>query len=491
MSFLKKYQKIIIPVALFICVILFILFQSSFLVDNILNIDPYASAYNDEVFYFKQIQSVNYYFTPIGNFGYNESSAGLLGFGSWSMLIAYVYGALTFLIREWTYNIYFVNLIMCGLTFTTVIKIMGIKEKKNYLLLVPLLSLIFTRNTYSGMVESLFYCIVILIFMFLQQKNKKNYTKICAVLIFIATLMRPYYCIFYVLLYFDIKDLLKSCFKICILSLISIGIYFVLTHFFTAEYLSPLLKIDTIISFFEYGIRNGLSQSFHYFISNLDGVIYLVKQSFITGDAVGLIYFLFGVCLLLLIVKTTIKIFVSKKKYQMNLLVIIISLIAFFVIINLYVPYQGSRHVFIFVIFMMLYIANDFDWITFIVLILSILFTNSYFVKDNYNKYPTDNWDVSAYTNDLKKIVVDKNLTDFENTIAFEFGVDNSLYHMLYDINAGIGINLCMSDYLANVDVIESKYIITSINSSNNEVFSIKYDILAKNDWFIIYENNK
>ena len=490
-------KNIIKSLTITVLALLVIIIMVSSLGLSIFKINPVATKYNDELFYLKQIKSIWLSFAPMGNFGYNESSALIGGFGAWSPLIAYSYAIFGFVFQNSMHVIYFTNLFLILIAIFIITYLKKYKFSKSIFFLIPLFNCIVFRHVYSGMSEALFYVIGMLIAFLLTKETNKS--PLCCgisrascvgcILILIASLMRPYFVVFFPLLVFKEKSInLKNIGFTTLLIIITIIGYFTVNHYFVAEYLTPLLRFNEI---FDWAIRGNFISSvvnlMRYIVMNVRTTIYFIKQSTSTGDMVGIIYLLYYLTTIPLILTIFVQI-KDKKSLISNLFVFLVYIIAYLTIINLYAPYQGSRHVFIFIIFAWYYlILNNSKIYNIIILSAIVVSCNVIFVRDSYNLYNDEDWSMNNYINDIK--LIESGGSRVDNTMLIEYGVDNSLYHILYYLNDTISINLCMSDYLRNnVDQLNYKYVILSKNSNNISIYKQKHQTVVENDWFAIYK---
>ncbi len=223
-----------------------------------------ASEWNDELFYYKQVEGIIHYGYPQGYFGFNESHALKLSFAAWSPVLVFpwVIWGLVFgwnLLSPVLCNIFLMAL--CCFLFVWLVK----PDWKQMGILVFLFCLYypFVRYMLSGMPEVICFTMVILFYGLAinYQKGEKAY-KLALLFIMagIMALMRPYLILFMLLpMYFWVKrsgarGLAGS---VAVLGATG-GLYAAIKHYLGAEYFTPLFFTDWITAFFERGILGGL-----------------------------------------------------------------------------------------------------------------------------------------------------------------------------------------------------------------------------------------
>jgi len=484
--------KYLIPVGLTILAFLIIVFVLMSRGLTLVSFDPSSTYSNDEVFYLKQIQSVQNYGLPQGFFGYNFSRAKIGTFGTWSPIIAYIYASLGFLFLNSNHLVYYVNLIMILCSFLFLL--FKTKVKNQFALLIIFLNIAFIRIVYSGMVEPLFLSLVFIYIIGLDNNNSKRWFYFNISLVFIMTLMRPYFVIMYLPLLINKKNFIKSSIIFGFVSLLNLLLYRYLLSNFTADYLFPLIRTGEMFSGFTNGFNSGISHIIKYIYDNIYSTLLFSTTIFKMKEFHNIAYFQYYAVLFIMLIRLPRKIMLGK--WFIDLLVIVMYIGSLLGIILFYVPVQGSRHIYIFTIFALIYILRDIEFskirvemITIILVLMTIFSSNLYYFNHWINDWPLKS-NLNTYNNDLKKIKVIDSNNPWDNTIAFEYGVDYHLYHSLYSVNSGIGINLVLDNVISNPETVPSRYVVLSSQSPNISIYELEWKLKAKNDWFYIFERD-
>nr|WP_318685304.1 hypothetical protein [uncultured Acetatifactor sp.] len=246
------------------------------------------SEWNDELFYFKQVEGIVHYGYPQGYFGFNESHALKLSFAAWSPVLVFpwvVWG----LLFGWN----LLSPILCNillLTAAMVLFVCLVKPSWRQLGVLTLLFCLYThfvRYMLSAMPEII--CMSLLILFYAIAVNYLNREKTYKlVLLFllgsVLTLMRPYMLLFLLLpVYFWVrkagwKGLLGS---LGVIAVVGAG-YAMTKRYLGAEYFTPLFFTDWITTFFDQGIGAG--------IHNFFGTLYWMGREFLNHTRQGFQY---------------------------------------------------------------------------------------------------------------------------------------------------------------------------------------------------------
>ena len=227
-----------------------------------------SSEWNDELFYFKQVESIVKYGFPRGYFGFNESHALQLSFAAWSPVLVFPW-ILWGLVFGWN----LLSPVICNivlLTLTMFVFVWLVKPTWKQLgILTVLFGLytLFTRYMLSGMPEVICFGMLILFyglaFSYLNKETKGKLTAMFIVSV-LLTLMRPYMLLFLLLAcFFRIRRSRKSGWIVSALVVACTGVVYVLIkHYLGAEYFPPLFYTDWITTFFTDGIGAGFRNFF-------------------------------------------------------------------------------------------------------------------------------------------------------------------------------------------------------------------------------------
>ena len=227
-----------------------------------------SSEWNDELFYFKQVEGIVNYGFPRGYFGFNESHALQLSFAAWSPVLVFPW-ILWGLLFGWN----LLSPVICNivlLTITMFVFVWLVKPTWKQLgILTVLFSLysLFVRYMLSGMPEVICFSLLILFYgLAMSYLKKESRGKLIAMLVIsvLLTLMRPYMLLFLALAcYFWICRNKKAGWIGSILIVAATGItYALIKHYLGAEYFTPLFYTDWITTFFTDGIGAGFRNLF-------------------------------------------------------------------------------------------------------------------------------------------------------------------------------------------------------------------------------------
>ncbi len=227
-----------------------------------------SSEWNDELFYFKQVEGIVNYGFPQGYFGFNESHALQLSFAAWSPVLVFPW-ILWGLLFGWN----LMSPVICNivlLTITMFVFVWLVKPTWKQLgVLTVLFSLysLFVRYMLSGMPEVICFSLLILFYgLAMSYLKKESRGRLIAMFVIsvLLTLMRPYMLLFLALAcYFWIRRGKKAGWIGSVLVVAATGIvYALIKHFLGAEYFTPLFYTDWITTFFTDGIGAGFRNFF-------------------------------------------------------------------------------------------------------------------------------------------------------------------------------------------------------------------------------------
>ena len=489
-----------------------------------------ASEWNDELFYFKQVEGILNYGFPQGFFGFNESHALQLSFAAWSPVLVFpwiVWG----LLFGWN----LMSPVICNivlLTITMFVFVWLVKPTWKQLgILTILFSLytLFTRYMLSGMPEVICFCMLIL-FYGLAMSYLKRETKGKLITMFVAsvllTLMRPYMLLFLMLAcYFWICRNKKSGWIGSVLIVALTGIsYALIKHYLGAEYFTPLFYTDWITTFFTEGIVAGFR--------NIFGTLHWKGMDFYrhcvegvrSGLASGAYFDGYLLLLAILLVQTfmdakklrraqraaqSVMEPADEKKALKNQLIIEVhfafSLIAMlFAHLLMYKMVEGSRHFLTFIaagIFIVSMLETKY-YKKAVILGVAFLYLYSYKAVEPYDyqvPYVTeDRKEQVEYWQDIfsENLRLDtENVPSYRNVIIWNLGDVTAEGHqylkwqLLYGIPEGFGVSCCERAYiLEHLTELQSKYIATVSGGEIDELCSAEgYEEIGRDADMVLY----
>lgn len=252
-----------------------------------------ASEWNDELFYFKQTESIVNFGYPQGYFGFNESHALKLSFAAWSpvLLLPWILWGLVF-----GWNI--MSPIICNIFLLTVAVFCFVWltrpawKQLGVLALLFCLYTPFVRYMLSGMPEVICFSFLILFYGLAVRYLEEEHSLYLALLFLVSALlvlMRPYMLLFLMLPVFlwIRKDKWKGVLGAGAVTVAVLGCYALIKHYLSAEYFAPLFFTDWISAFFEKGIFGGIRNFFSTLYWMGKGFLGNVVEGFRSGLAAG------------------------------------------------------------------------------------------------------------------------------------------------------------------------------------------------------------
>jgi hypothetical protein len=274
-----------------------------------------SSEWNDELFYYKQVESILKFGYPLGYYGFNESHALKLSFAAWSPVLVspWILWGLVFgwnLMSPVICNI-FLLMLTC---FAFVWLVRPTWKQLGVLAFLFCLYTPFVRYMLSVMPEIICFSMVIAFFSLAINYLRRERTYKLVFLFAMSgmmTLMRPYLLLFLLLpCYLWIRRDRCHAFRwvgvagsAAVLGVV-LGLYACIKHFFGAEYFAPLFFTEWITAYFERGLIGGVRYTLGtlYYMGS-DFLRYMV-QGFRTGLASGAYFAGYLVCMAVLIVQS-------------------------------------------------------------------------------------------------------------------------------------------------------------------------------------------
>ena len=477
-----------------------------------------SSEWNDELFYFKQVESIVKYGFPRGYFGFNESHALQLSFAAWSPVLVFPW-ILWGLVFGWN----LLSPVICNivlLTITMFVFVWLVKPTWKQLgILTVLFSLytLFTRYMLSGMPEVICFSMLILFyglaFSYLNKETKGKLTAMFIVSV-LLTLMRPYMLLFLLLAcFFRIRRSRKSGWIVSVSVVAVTGVVYVLIkHYLGAEYFTPLFYTDWITTFFTDGIGAG----FRNFFGTLHWKGLEFYRHCVSGAKSGLASgaFFDGYLLLLaiLLVQSVQDFRAYRREKQTRLrnqLIIEVhfafSLIAMlFAHLLMYKMVEGSKHFLTFIaagIFIVSMLQTRY-YKKAVLLGAAFLYLYSYKAVEPYDyqvPYVTD--DREAQVEYWQQIFAEhltletEKVPNYENVVIWTFGDEtpqenqNLKWQLLYGVPEGFGISCCEREYiLEHLTELRSRYLATVSGGEIDELCSVEgYEEIGRDADMVLY----
>ena len=205
-EFLKKnnrYQTILKVLAALVFPLLLCVVFCAIKGHTIADVFLPSGEWNDELFYYKQVEGTIGFLYPRGYFGFNESHAEMLSYAAWSPVLVFPW-ILWGLVFGWNLlSPVICNIVLLCVTCALFVFLTKIKVKDMIALGVMMIAFTpFIRYMLSGMPEIICFCACILFAgLTVNYLSKENTVKliILFVLTAVMTLMRPYLFLFFVM----------------------------------------------------------------------------------------------------------------------------------------------------------------------------------------------------------------------------------------------------------------------------------------------------
>lgn len=468
-----------------------------------------SSEWNDELFYYKQVESIVEFGYPQGYYGFNESHGLKLSFAAWSPVLV-----LPWIVWGFLFGWNMLSPVICNILLMTLAVFLFVwftKPTWKQLGLTTLLFCLYTpfvRYMLSGMPEII--CISHLIVFYglaISYGKNPHGGKVAAMfgISSLLTLMRPYMLLFLLLpAFFWIRDSHKKG-KLWIGLIgsgavmgVTLGCYAMVKHYFGAEYFHPLFFTDWITTFFTEGFKAGV----HNFFSTLywkgkDFYAHTV-QGIRTGLASGAFFAGYLVTCAILLWQSVVD--GSKLRRQnaadkegekntggrlQNMSGVYGQFVAethlafsfigmFFALLLMYKLTEGSKHLLTFMAVGVFVVAlMDTKFYKKVVLLgATFAFLYTYRAVDPYDyqvPYVTverqaqlEDWE-ERFAGSLE--MTGENVPNYDNVVIWVFNEQSATgqtmkWQLLYALPKGFGISCCQKDYvLEYFDTLQCRYI--------------------------------
>ena len=457
-----------------------------------------ASEWNDELFYFKQVEGIVKYGYPQGYFGFNESHALKLSFAAWSPVLVWPWILWGFLFGWNLLSPIICNIVL--LTLAVFVFVWLVRPTWKQLGVCTLLFCLYTpfvRYMLSGMPEVICFSMLIVFYgvayRYLQDRKNSGLV-ILFVLAGLLTLMRPYMLLFLLLPIFlwMRKSGWKGLIGSGVVLVIVVGAYAMIKHFLGAEYFAPLFFTDWITTFFEKGFGPGVRNFFGTLYRMGKEFLRHTKEGFRNGLASGAFFGGYLTMLAVLLGQSLMDFFRWKKlrtseeaqektRKCANQLVVeahltICYIGMLFALLLMYKLTEGSKHLLTFMavgIFVVGMMETKF-YKKAVLIGAMFAYLYSYKAVDPYD------YQVPFVTEELREqyaywqqtceqeliLVHTKEIPNYDNVVIWTFNDKvqdayiSTKWQMLYGLPKGYGISCCMNDYVTeHLEELQSRYL--------------------------------
>ncbi len=488
---------------------------------SLFNVYLPASEWNDEVYYYKQIEGMIAYGFPRGFFGYNEEHALMLSFASWSPALYLPWALWGFCFGWNVYSPVIANIVFLSLTLAVYVILTN--PKVNQLVAFSVLFILFrpiTRYAMSLVPETICHCMAILITALgisYQRKEKSVKLIFIFALASYAMLMRPYMVLFMGLpVFFLIKKrkAVGAIVSAVIVAVTSVG-YYLINHYLLSPYLEPVFSIEWLRAFQNGGLVYGIKGILSLLGNATKEYIYWIRVFFSEGRAQGSYFIVFSgltVILIWQLVTGLVNVIRNKRdgrpkeeelKHLPVLAGITISFILMlFALLLMYSLEDGARHLQIFILasFVVLsaYLERDYSKVIISALLILAVFIRPIADYESAVPFKTDEavnkeafWTESFSSMELNK----KDAPSFDNTVMWVINDVNdtdgfaSDWRILYYLPKGFGISGVQGTYAYdNFDSIKCRYIMAPKGGRVDELCrGSNYKVIGEDAKTVVY----
>lgn len=444
-----------------------------------------SSEWNDELFYYKQVEGILRYGYPYGYFGFNESQPLLLSFAAWSPVLIFPW-LLFGLVCGWgLLSPIICNLLLLGWALFCFVLLTRPSAKQ--LLLLGMLFLLFTpfaRYLLSGMPEVICFSLVI-IFYGLAERYGKTPKVWCLALLFVLsallTLMRPYMALFMLLpCYYWVR---RKRWRGAAGSVAVLGgtvlLYALIKKYLCTPYFTPLFDTSWVSVFFNQGIWAGLRHMAGELLAQGKVFAANVTEGFLSGWTTGAYCAGFFVVLAVLAVQTLAD--VAHKRREKAVLHGHLTLCFFGMLGALLLMYNkmgmepGSKHLLIFMAVGIFAVGLMDTRFCRKAVLVGAVFAWLYVWKasDPYTcEIPVMAQEKAGEQEYWREVFSEKLMLDssrrisFSNVVIWTFqdetdeGAELFDWQILYALPPGFGISCCQPEYvLENFEELKSRYV--------------------------------
>lgn len=463
-----------------------------------------GSEWNDELFYFKQVEGMVRYGYPQGFFGFNESHALRLSFAAWSPVLLFPW-VLWGKLFGWTLlSPYLCNLFLLSAVMGAYVWLVRPSWRQEGILAVLFcLYAPFVRYLLSGMPEILCFSLMILFYaVAIREVREPSARRLCfMILLGIAmTLMRPYFILLLLLPVFLLirRYRWKGVLLAALVMGGALGGYGMIKHYYGAAYFADLFFTDWIHAFFERGLFGGLRYTLgKLYYMGLEFGRHMIEGAR-NGLASGAHFACFMILLLIFLCQTVTELWevrhrkdtASKERDDYWIIEghFLFSMIAmFFAILLMYKLTEGSKHLLTFAatgIFLICLMDTKHFLKPVIAGAVFVYFywwmarsAYDYQVPflDTHRASQLETWQVRM----AGEMDVEQQASpSFDNVVIWVLSDEvqektiYSKWQLLYALPGGMGISCCESDYvLEHSEKLQSKYLITISNGAVDKRF--------------------
>ena len=310
-----------------------------------------SSEWNDELFYFKQVEGILSHGYPQGYFGFNESHALKFSFAAWSPVLVWPW-LLHGLIFGWNLMApVYSNILL--LTLALLLFVLLIKPSWKQLGLMALLFCCFwpyTRYMLCGMPEIICFAMLIVYWgLLINTVEKETGGKVTLLFLMggVMTLMRPYLILFMLApayLWTRRRRGIGAAGALAVMG-VTAGAYGLIKHYLGAEYFTPLFKTEWLEPFLQGHILGGIKGILAKIYYEGRTFFALTLEGLRSGLAEGAFFALYLAILLLLLWQCLVELRKKRKKQALlNGYLAFCFFSMWMALLLMYKMKEGSKH---------------------------------------------------------------------------------------------------------------------------------------------------
>lgn len=488
------------------------------------------SEWNDELFYYKQVESIVKFGYPLGYYGFNESHGLVLSFAAWSpvLVLPYIFWGLLF---GWN----LLSPVVCNILLMTIAMFLFVYlaeltwKQMGVLALLFCLYTPFVRYMLSGMPEIICFSHLIVFYGLVISYLRKEAGWKLGLLFGISgslTLMRPYMLLFLllpdgllILSFRRKKKLLWGMLLSAGITMVVLGIYAMIKHYFGAEYFHPLFFTDWITTFFTDGFGAGVHNFFSTLYWKGKDFYAHTRQGIRTGLASGAFFAGYMMTAAVLIFQSVVdwrKLRKSGKENEPERKNITAQFVAeahlafsfmgmFFALLLMYKLTEGSKHLLTFMAVGVFVVALMDTRVYKKAVLLGAVFVYLYSYKavDPYDyQVPYQTADRMVQIQDWENrfeetlVLTERDMPNYDNSVIWVYN-EQSLkketmkWQIFYALPEGFGINCCQKEYvLAGLEEIQCGYLLVANGAEvDNACKEAGWLELSRDEDVVLYQN--
>lgn len=445
-----------------------------------------SSEWNDELFYYKQVEGILSHGYPQGYFGFNESHALKLSFAAWSPVLVWPW-LLHGLLFGWNLmSPVYSNILL--LTLALLLFVLLVKPSWKQLGLTALLFCCFwpyTRYMLCGMPEIICFSMLIVYWgLLVNTVEKETGSKVALLFLMggVMTLMRPYLILFMLApayLWIRRRGGIGIAGSLAVLG-VTAGGYVLIKHYLGAEYFTPLFKTEWLDPFLQGRILGGVKGILAKLYYEGRTFFALTLQGLKSGLAEGAFFALYLAILLILLWQCLTDLLKKRKKQALlNGYLAFCFFSMWMALLLMYKMKEGSKHLLTFMAVGILVIAMLETRFYKKAMVMAALCVYLFWYRGDqpgdYQVYFASQERVEQMAHwqevfERELSLREKNTPNFDNVVIWTFndilaGSENGEtvltdWQVLYALPEGWGISCCYREYVEeHLEELQSLYL--------------------------------